>query len=267
MTGGNALKGLAALAAVLVAAVALGAVAGFGPLARAAPAAEVDDPREMLARGLQAVLDSTAVHLEGTVEGTLPGALLDRAGEPVRLDGTTLSADALPKDARTRAHVEIPALDVALDTTSEWDALWYRTAPEEPWLRATVGGLAAEAGVDVNPLTLVDRLRSYLARPDIEPSVTDAACPNLPGPCRRIVVDAGNDPVALLGVMLPEATRAALPEVSTRVTVEAEVATLRPDRVVVEMASADGSLDLRLVLTASRWDDPSIVIEAPSPGS
>ena len=180
----------------------------------------------------------------------------------------TVAADARPKDATTQTHVEIPALDVALDTTSVWDALWYRTAPDEPWLRASVGGVAADAGVDVNPLTLVDRLRSYLARPDIQPTVTDVPCPGAESTtCRRIELDAGSDPVSLLAVMLPDETEASLPAVTSTVVVESEVATLRPVRVTVDMVSDDGSIDVQLVLQPSRWDDPSIVIEVPAAGS
>ena len=264
---GAALKGLAALVAVVVVTLGMGAVLGFGPFAGPVAPEKVTDPREMIARGLQAVLDSSSVHVEGAVSGTIPGDLLARQESGVTLDGMTVAADARPKDATTQTHVEIPGLDVAVDTISVWDALWYRTAPGDPWLRASVGGVAADAGVDVNPLTLVDRLRSYLARPDIEPSVTDVPCPGAESTtCRRIELDAGSDPVALLAVMLPDETEAALPVVSSKVVVESEVATLRPVRVTVDMASDDGSIDVRLVLLPSRWDDPSIRIEAPPAG-
>jgi hypothetical protein len=265
--GGGALKGLIGMGVFLVAVLAIGAVLGFGPLAAPTPPAQVTDPREMIARGLQAILDSASVHVDGTVAGTIPGALVGQGTEPVVLDGMTVAADALPKDATTTTHVEIPALDVALDTTSVWDVLWYRTQPDEPWLRASVGGVAADAGVDVNPLTLVDRLRAYLNRPDIVPSATDAPCPDGSGTCRHIVLDAGSDPVTLLKVMLPDDTEAAIPPVSTTVTVDSQVQTLRPVRVAVDMVSDDGAIDVHLVLEPSRWDDPSITIEPPAPGS
>jgi hypothetical protein len=266
-SGGGALKGLIGMAVFLVAVLLLGAVLGFGPLAAPTPPAKVEDPREMIARGLQAILDSTSVHVDGTVTGSVPGAFINQGAEAITLDGMTVAADARPKDATTQTHVVIPALDVALDTTSVWDALWYRTAPEEPWLRASVGGVAADAGVDVNPLTLVDRLRAYLNRPDIVPTVSDAPCPDGSGTCRHIVLDAGSDPVTLLKVMLPDDTEAAIPPVSTTVTVDSQVETLRPVRVSIDMVSDDGSIDVHLVLEPSRWDDPSITIEPPPTGS
>jgi hypothetical protein len=81
------------------------------------------------------------------------------------------------------------------------------------------------------------------------------------------VLDAGGDPVALLEVMLPDDAETALPPVSTTIAFDAEVATLRPVRVVIDMASADGAVNLVVTLEPSRWDDPSIVIEEPPSGS
>jgi hypothetical protein len=265
----GALKGLAGLGVAMVAAVGFGAVAGFGPLAGPVPPEKVTDPREMIARGLQAVLDSSAVHVDATVSGTILGSLVGRgSGARIALDGTTVAADALPRQARTASRIEIPSLDVALETTSVWDALWYRDKPSDPWLRASVGGVAADAGVDINPLTLVDRLRGYLGRPDLRPTVTDAPCPGEAAvACRHVVLDAGRDPAALLEVMLPEEAGSDLPPVSTTISFDAEVATLRPVLVVIDMASGDGSVNLVVTLEASRWDDPSIVIEEPPAGS
>ena len=55
--------------------------------------------------------------------------------------------------------------------------------------------------------------------------------------------------------------------VSTTVTVDSQVETLRPVRVAIDMVSEDGAIDVHVVLEPSRWDDPSIVIEAPPAGS
>jgi len=42
---------------------------------------------------------------------------------------------------------------------------------------------------------------------------------------------------------------------------------LRPVRAIVEMRSADRSLDLEVVLRTSRWNDPAIVTEVQDGGS
>jgi hypothetical protein len=261
------LLGVAVLAAVLGVLVVVGGVVGVGPLASTMPADQVTDPREMIARGLQSVLDANAVHLDATVSGTIPGALLSRAEQSVVLDGTTAQADIRPRDARTGASVVSPPLGVALETVTVWDGAWYRNSPDDPWSRASLGGAAADAGIDANPLTLVDRLREYLAWPDLDPTVTDVLCASASGTCRHIVLEAGTDPADLLGALLPDDSDSALPEVATTIILDADTGTLRPVHLELDMRSEDGSVDLRVALDASRWDDPGIVIEEPPSGS
>jgi len=261
------LMGVAVLVAVLGVLVVVGGVVGVGPLASTTPANEVTDPREMIARSLQSVLDANAVHLDATVSGTIPGALLDRPEERLVLDGTIAKVDLRPRDARTAASVDSPPLDVSLETVTVWDGAWYRTPPDGAWSRASLGGAAADAGVDANPLTLVDRLRAWLARPELDPTVTDVPCAGESGTCRHIVLDAGTDPADLLGALLPDDNESALPEVTTTITLDADTGTLRPAHLELVMRSEDGTVDLKLALDASRWDDPGIVVEEPPAGS
>src|SRR5262245_56459522 len=115
------------VALVVVALFGAGTVFGVGPLAPAVPPDQVTDPKEMVARSLQATLDASAVHLDGTISGTIPGALVDRSEASIDLAGTTLDIDIRPKDAKTRAHLESEPLDVELDTVTVWDGAWYRT--------------------------------------------------------------------------------------------------------------------------------------------
>ncbi len=219
------------------------------------PPEKVTDPEEMLARSLQSVIDASSVHLEATVEGHVPGALLDRPEASVALDGTRVEADARPKDARTRAHVEIPALDATLDTVTVWDGAWYRTDPAAAWSRATLGASprtrASTPTRSRSSTACAATWRTPRSRP---PSPTSPA-PRRPGRCRHIVLDAGADPTGILALLLPEANRGALPPVETTVTLDTDVATLRPVQLAVDMRSDDGSVDLHLVVDASRWDE------------
>ena len=267
MANRGPLLGVAVLVAVLGVLVVVGGVVGVGPLASTTPADQVTDPREMIARSLQSVLDANAVHLDATVSGTIPGALLDRPEERLVLDGTIAKVDLRPRDARTAASVDSPPLDVSLETVTVWDGAWYRTPPDGAWSRASLGGAAADAGVDANPLTLVDRLRAWLARPELDPTVTDVRCAGESGTCRHIVLDPGTDPADLLGALLPHDNGSALPEVTTTLTLDADTGTLRPVHLELVMRSEDGSVDLKLALDASRWDDPGIVVEEPPAGS
>jgi hypothetical protein len=257
------LVGVAVLLAVLALGSVVGGVAGVGPLAAPVPADKVTDPDEMLARSLQSVIDAKSVHLDATVTGHLPGALLDRPEETVVLDGFHAEGDIRPKDAKTRAHVQSDALAIDLDTVSVWDAIWYRTGGAAPWTKASLGTLSAQAGVDANPLTLVDRVRGYLARPDVTPLVHDVACAAPSGRCRHIELDAGTEPSAILGLLLPDDRVADLPPARTYVTLDADAATLRPVHLVLDVVSDDGSVDLELVLDASHWDE-DVAIEEPS---
>jgi hypothetical protein len=251
--------GVAVLLAVLAAGSLVGAVAGVGPLATAQPPDKVTDPAEMLARSLQSIIDAESVHLDASVSGSLPGSLLDRPDATVVLDGTTAEGDIRPKDAKTRAHVQSVALGVDLEAVSDWDAIWYRTGDNGAWTKASIGALSANAGVDINPLTLVDRVRGYLARPDVTPTVRDVACGSPSRLCRHIELDAGTEPSQILGLLLPPERAADLPPARTYVTLDADATTLRPVHLVVDVTSTDGSVNVRLVVDASRWDtDPLI---------
>lgn len=262
----NPLPIVAAVVVVLLVLVVGGSALGFGPLGATQPPSEVTDPKEMVARSLQAVLDAQAVHLEGTLTGTVPGTLVERDEPAVALDGSTVTADIRPKDAKTATTLTSPGLEVDVAAVSVWDGVWFRTGPDDPWQQASLGGASAQAGVDINPLTLVERLRSYLATPGIEPKLEDVACASASGTCHRVTLDAGRDPSQILAAMLPQDRATQLPDVRTTVVLDTDAQTLRPQHLALDAASDDGSVVLHLELDTSRWDDPTITIEQPQTG-
>ncbi len=266
MSNNSSLKiAVAAFVAVVVVG-GVGAVLRIGPLAGPTPPAEVTDPKEMVARSLQATLDATAVHMEGTLDGTLPGALVARPEASVTLDGTTVAGDIRPKDAKTHAHIVSPGLEVDAEAVTVWDGVWFRTGPGEAWQRASLGSASTEAGVDINPLTLVERLRSYLATPGIAPTLDEVACASASGRCHRVTLDAGHDPATILRAMLPADQSADIPEVRTTVTIDTDTLTLRPARLAIDAESDDGTVVVHLELMVSGWDSPDIRIEEPPAG-
>jgi hypothetical protein len=121
--------------------------------------------------------------------------------------------------------------------------------------------------VDINPLTLVERLRSYLATPGTNPTLEEVDCASASGRCHRVSVEAGRDPATIIRAMLPTDQAGTLPDVRTTVTLDTDALTLRPAHLVVDATSDDGTIVLHLELDASQWDDPAIVIEEPSTGS
>jgi hypothetical protein len=256
--------GLATLVAVLAGGVMVGGVLGVGPLAMTTPPDQVKDPREMIARSLQATLDAFAVHLDAKVTGTVTGAMVSHPEASVDLDGTTLTIDLRPKDAKTKSSIASPSLDISIDTVSSWDSLWYRTAQDATWTKASFGGTSAQAGVDINPLTLVDRLRSYLARPDLTPVVTEVPCAGASGSCHHIVLAAGTDPANILGALLPDENEAAMPEIQTTITLDTDAKSLRPAHLVLDLVSADSTVSIQVVIDTKDWDNPVPINE---PGS
>ena len=257
---------IAVIAAVVAVLLALGGANGVGPLARVTPAAEVTDPREMLARSLQAVIDGTSVHLEMGLAGHAPGALFGRAEASTTVDGSTSVIDARPQDARTRAHTESPVFGVSLDTVTVWDSVYSRTAAGAPWTKGSVGVATQGWGIDLNPLTLVDRLRAWLAAPGTAvPTSQDVACGAPSGRCREVRLDAGTAPAMVLVGILPGGRTATIGPATTTLVLQADAATLRPAHVVLAVASADGAVDLVLTLDASAWDQPSVIDEPALP--
>ncbi len=260
------LLGMAALVVVVGCGVVIGGPLGVGPLAATMPPDQVTDPREMVSRSLQSVLDASALHVEATVDGTVPGPVVDRPDGAVSLDGTTITADIKPRDLRTQASVTSDPLEIDLDAVTVWGDVWSRTAADGPWTKSSLGSLAADASFDANPLTLVDRLRAYISESDHGPTTADVACAAPSGTCHRLVFDAGADLSDLLAKVLPDANAAALPEVTTTVALDTDAKTLRPARLVLDMTSANGSVDLHIVIDTSRWDE-QVQIEEPPQGS
>jgi len=255
MRVGGPLRGALALVVLLLVVAGAGRVVGVGPLAGTVPPDQVTDPGEMIARSLQAMLDAASVHVDGTLEGTLPGALLERDEASVDLAGTTITADLRPRDARTQAHVTSSTLGVDLEAITVWTDAWYRSAGAA-WQKVPVSEATSGTGVDINPLTLVDRMRSYLATSGRTPTVTDVTCGSASGRCHEVRLDAGTDPAGVLTAMLPGATDGSTPPVSTVITLRTDVLTLRPAEIVLEAVSADGTIDLRHALEFSAWDGP-----------
>lgn len=253
---------LALVAVVVLVALAGGTALGVGPLAPTMAPDRVTDPKEMVARSLQATLDASSVHVVGTLTGTVPGALVERPEAAVSLDGTTLDADVRPHDAKTRAHVASPGLALVLDTVTVWNDAWYRFSPTAAWQRTTAGDASAKAGVDINPLTFVDRLRSFLAAPDMVATVREVACAGASGRCHEIRLEAGTDPAHILATVLPGDRGKDLPDIPVVVTLQTDALTLRPAHLVIEGSSADGTISLRIVLDAGAWDG-DVVIEQP----
>ncbi len=158
----------------------------------------------------------------------------------------------------------MPGAGIDLDTVSSWDALWYRTAPDGPWTKGSIGEVASAAGLDANPITLVDSLRAALARLPT-PSVEEVSCGSASGSCRQVTVDTGFTMGDVVRQSVASASGVVLPPLYTVVTLLADVETLRPQQLDLDALSEDGTVDLRMVVEFSGWNE-AVPIEEPGPG-
>ena len=263
LTLGRALLRIGIVVAIAAAVLAGGAVNGVGPLARTTPASEVTDPAEMLARSMQAVIDASSVHVEAAVTGQVPGALVGRPGAAVTLDGTTAALDLRPQDARTHLVFESPELGIALESITSWDTMAYRFDGGS-WSKGSLASVVAGTGIDANPLTLVDRMRKWLATPGAPvPTATTEPCDAPSGVCRRVVVTLGRDAGDVLLAGFPNHAAVDIGATTTDVTLLTDAATLRPAHLTLAIHNADGSVAVTLAADFSAWNWPTVIDDPP----
>lgn len=240
-----------------------GAVNGVGPLAQVTPPDKVTDPAEMLTRSLQALIDASSVHLDASLSGHVPGALLGRDDRTVALDGTHLSFELRPQDARTHTTVSSRPLGIELESLSRWDTLAFRS-PGGEWRTGSLASVVGATGIDANPLTLVERLRAWLAAPGAPvPVETDVACATPLGRCRQIRLDAGPQPGSVLLAMVPADRRAGVGPTETQLLLLTDASTLQPRHLEMTVRTADASVAVTLTVDASGWDAPSVIEDPP----
>lgn len=263
MTPRRALLRIGIVAMLVSVPLMAGAAYGVGPLARVTPTAQVTDPREIVARSLQAVIDASSVHVETALAGTIPGALVGRPGGGVQLDGTRATLDVRPQDARSRLDFASPVLATHVESISSWDTLAYRI-DGGAWARGSVADVAAATGISIDPLTVVDQARTWLAAPGAPvPSVARVACDVPSGVCREVTLSLGAESGALLRGLFPGDASADLGSASVSIVLLADAQTLRPAHLRVSAQTADGSLAATLEADFTNWDGPSVIPDPP----
>jgi len=263
LTLGRALLRIGIVVAIAAVVLAAGAVNGVGPLARATPAAEITDPAEMLARSMQSVINASSVHVEAAVTGQVPGELVGRSDPAVTLDGTIASIDLRPQDARTHVVFGSPNLGVALEAITSWDTMAYRFDGGS-WSKGSLASVVAGTGIDANPLTLVDRMRKWLAAPGAPvPTAATEPCDAPSGLCRRVVVTLGREAGDVLLAAFPDKGSLDIGATTTDVTLMTDAATLRPAHLTIATRNGDGSVTVTLAADFTLWDWPSVIADPP----
>lgn len=260
--GRRARAAMAAVALVVTLVVVLGTAFRVGPFG-AQPAAAITDPEEILASALQALLDAESVHLSVELEGALPGGLVG-ADRDIGLAGDTV--EAALDIAAVRSVILIDAGGAAgpeLELRTAFDRAWHRSGTG-PWASIAVSDVFDVGAVDLNPLTLVERVRAYLEeRPDARISRgSDVPC--VGGVCRVVTYEAGPDPLGLAAAILPAERAGHLPDGDVTLTVQAERTTLRPVVAFLEIRDPDGLLIAAAAIRFRDWNDP-VPFDEPSP--
>jgi hypothetical protein len=158
---------------------------------------------------------------------------------------------------------DIPTVaDDPIELRTIWNVAWLRTG-EGPWASTSVADAISASGIDVNPLSLVDRLETYLGE---HPEVVvrrDADVVCAPGRCRVVTVEAGPAPLGLVAALLPDERATHLPEGDVVVTILADTETLRPFTATFELRDPAGRTFLATTFRFSAWNT-LISIEEPS---
>ncbi len=258
----RALLRIGVVVVAVVAVLAAGAVNGVGPLARTTPPSQVTDPREMLARSVQSLIDASSVHVEATLSGQVPGALVGQAAARVHLDGTEATVNLRPQDARSSLTFLSPELGLEVDAITSWDTMSY-SFDGKTWTKGSLGEVTAGSGIDIDPLTLVRRLRAWLGEPDASaPASTDVPCGAPSGTCRRVTLTLGPSAGRMLLRLLP-ASEAAAGATATDVVLLTDASTLRPSHLTLRVHNADGSLAATVEADFTLWDWPSVIADPP----
>lgn len=262
--GRRARAAMAATAFAVTLVTVTGTLLGIGPFA-AQPASAITDPEEILAGALQALIDAESVHLTIELDGALPGGLV---GDDPDLDlsGVTVDAAVDVAAVRSRVLVDTPSTEgPELEVRTAFDRAWYR-AGSGPWASMAVSDVLDVGAVDLNPLTLVDRVRAYLEeRPDAR-IARGIDVPCVGGVCRVVTYDAGPDPLGLAAAVLPAEHASHLPDGDVTLTLQAERSTLRPVVVFLEIRGPDRRPIAAAAIRFRDWNEP-VPFEEPSPAA
>lgn len=256
--------GMAAVALGVAAVTTGGAVLRVGPF-ESPTAHTVTAPDEILAGSLQALLDAETVHLSIEVSGSIPGGVVGADG-PIRLRGVGIEADVDLAAGRSGTLVDADGADGPdLEVRTVWDRAWVG-AVAGPWTVTAVSEVLDVGAVDLNPLTLVERVRAYLAEHPETRLSRSRDLPCIGGLCRVVTLDAGPEPVGLLAALLPAERAAHLPDADVTLTLQAQVATLRPVVAFLEVSGPAGEPILEAAIRFRNWNEP-VTVEEPSPGT
>lgn len=233
------------------------------------PAQLLTDPKAILGAAAATAATATSVRVDLRATGAIAiDPLGTGAGVPVKLDGTTATADIDIAGRDTRATFSVPGLlgiageIIAIDGTS-----YLKSTLTGPQYQVTdvidPGATGSEP-----PEGMLDGLVDLLSRPGLDPVKGDDA-PCAGGTCYTITIALTADELAALGagdLQLPTDLPIPLPDLAgatVDLTIRVEQTTTRLSGLTADLGLGDIG-EVSTELTFSKWGEP-VSIAAPPP--
>ena len=231
----------------------------------------IEDPKEILAQGIEALQGTKSVHVRVDVSGEAP---LDLTGagsgaNAIPLDGTTLEGDIDIEGKNLGLKFAIPPL---LGLTGEIrvidDAAYIRMPLLGPkWMMQSASGSGTDAvGTASDPQKALEDIRKALDDPKVAPKkLADEKCGTKD--CYHVQLTIPTDELVgevagALGSAVPLPSGAALPSGSADATLDVWV---EKDTMKIAKVAVDAAMDpakIKATITFSKWDQP-VTVEAP----
>jgi len=220
------------------------------------------DPTAIITAALKSAEAAKSVHIEATVDGTVPVVLTPGSpGTEVNLTGTTASVDADIAKGEAHATFSVPKV---LGLAGELIQAGGKT-----YLKTTLTGskfkvLGAGSSLPVDPTNMkgmIATLGDFLLKPGVHPvKGEDVSCNG--GTCYTVVVDL--DATALAALIGTGASSLPVDVAGATLKLTLRVEQSLPNHlagIAIEIGLADGK-SVAADLTFSKWDEP-VTITAP----
>jgi hypothetical protein len=233
----------------------------------------IEDPKEIVVKGVEALQGTKSVHVRVDVSGEAP---LDLTGagsgaNAIPLDGTTIEGDIDIANKKLDLTFAIPPLlGLTGDILVVDDAAYIRVPLLGPkWIKQSATGSTGEV-VDTasDPQKALEDIKKALDDPRVAPKkLADEKCGTKD--CYHVQMTIPTDALAgevagALGSAVPLPSGAALPSGSPDATVDVWV---EKDTMKIAKVTIDAAMDaatIKATIAFSKWDEP-VTVEAPPP--
>jgi len=230
----------------------------------------IEDPKEIVAKGIEALQGTKSVHLRVDVSGEAPLNLIPGSGaNAIPLDGTTIEGDIDIAGKKLDLTFAIPPLlGLTGDIRVVDDAAYLRVPLLGPkWMKQSASGSGTDAvGTASDPQKALEDIRKALDDPKVAPKkLADEKCGTKD--CYHVQLTIPTDELSgeiagALGSAVPLPSGAALPSGSADATLDVWV---EKDTMKIAKVAVDAAMDpakIKATITFSKWDVP-VTIEAP----